>query len=320
VLQKLPWRRLCVAATPSEEGVLTCLLSESAMPVSEPVAPPPLPTPAPCRRASRGWLWALLGIVLLSGAGTVALTQCPWFVNAVAGKDGKGVTQNIDALEDRVRMLESRLDAQQAQPATVQDSDAALADTVKNLQAQVAQLQSAQKADGQNAQAWVAAAFAFWDLRNAVNQGRGFAPQLAALHDASEHDAVANAQMGILFSYTAGVPTLAQLHDELAAHEPAVEISDDQSDAPVWQNCIKKILGHLVSVHALHQPQFDALENALAGGDDSAALSAFNALPEDAKQKLSGWQAKLQSRIAVDDALHIMAVHFASPPSNGENP
>jgi hypothetical protein len=256
----------------------------------------------------------LLAIFILAGAGSVALLQWPWVRDIVAGGENEQTSQDIAALQKRVTALEARIDMQSelpaaqpaataAQPTPVNADVAALGDTVKNLQTEVAQLQG-------QAQKSLAAAFAFWDLRDAVNRGQAFAPQLAALRNAAGGDASVTEPASRLDAYAAtGVPSLAQLHDMLLAQEPAAT-APPLPETPSLGDRAKSILRNLVSVHPLHDAQFAALENALDAGDAAATAEAFRALPAEAQQHLAAWQEKLTARLEADQALRALQAHF----------
>lgn len=281
-------------------------------------------------------------IIVVAGAGVVAALRCPWVTQhfiapAATVMPNTQSAQNaraIAALEDRVRMLEARTAAPVQQPAAGNDGAAAnaLADTIKTLQAQVAQLQGESRNRQRQTQQWVAAALAFWDLRQTVDAGAPFAARLAAFDDAVKAGSAANApdidtQTAILFSHTAGVATAAQLRADLMAHEPAImgaPVTDAADQAPSWREEWKTraldALSRLISVRPLHNAAFDAVEDALAQGDAGAAQSAFARLPDDAQKDLASWDAQFQERVAVDAALNRLATDFGASSNDGASP
>ncbi|MDE1900652.1 MAG: hypothetical protein KGI37_03275 [Alphaproteobacteria bacterium] len=299
--------------------------------------------PAAPRKKSRSRKMLGMGlvVVLIAGAGGVAALRCPWVTQhfiapAATVMPNTQSVQNaraIAALEDRVRMLEART-AAPVQPAAGNDGTAAnaLADTVKTLQAQVAQLQGESRNRQRQTRQWVAAALAFWDLRQTVDAGAPFATRLAAFDDAVKAGSAANApdidtQTAILFSHTAGVATAAQLRADLMAHEPAIAnapVADAADQASSWREEWKAraldALSRLISVRPVHNAAFDAVEDALARGDAAAAQSAFTRLPDDAQKDLASWDAQLQERVAVDAALNRLATDFGASSNDGASP
>jgi uroporphyrinogen-III synthase len=327
VLQTLPWRRLCVAKTPTEEDVLACLQLETSMIETKPLPPltPPLVRSAHMKK-SRGWLWGILGIVLVAAVGSFVILQCPWTHNpakqseATQGKSHDN--KDIAALDQRLQLLEAHLDAQnetaataQKSSPTLQNSDAQIATlnaAVKNLQMQMTQLQGqAQKA--------MVAAFAFSELREAIHSGTGFASQLAAWRAAANGDTDLSKTSEKLEPYASrGVQTLPQLHELLTAQEMKAATPEIGEVSNGWKEHIKSILQNLIqnliSVHSLHDPQFLVIEQKLDAGDAQGALNAFDGLPSATQQQLTAWREQLQARLTVDDAVRAIGVHLMTPP------
>ena len=311
VLQTLPWQRLQVARRPTEEDVLACLSSDDPMTLPETKT-----APIAAAKKKRCWPWFMLCIIILAAAMAAALIHSPWAQRVgyvpVAGGENAQTIADLAALQQRVQILEHRLDtlketpvAQEA-PQTGNSADvAALNDTVKNLQAQITQLQN-------QSQKSLAAAMAFWDLRDVARGGRPFATQLAALRAASAGDAATTEQAARLDAYaTSGAPTFAQLRDVLVQTEPAAADAP-LPESPTWRQRLQSLLQNLVSVHPLNDPQFAALENALNASDGLAASEAFKALPMNAQQHLAAWREKFDARMTVDDALHALQMHFSA--------
>jgi len=115
-------------------------------------------------------------------------------------------------------------------------------------------------------------------------------------------------------------PSLPQLREELAALESAAPPPPDPNAAPTFWDHVKRILQPLISVRPLHDPRFTDLETALASGDAQAALDASKFLPDEARPALALWQAKLEQRTALDNALRDFAARFAAPQAKGDTP
>ncbi|MDE2028977.1 MAG: uroporphyrinogen-III synthase [Alphaproteobacteria bacterium] len=343
VLQSLPWKRLCVAATPNEEGILACLdpiRSEPEDPMTQTKPADPAPPVPPAKKQKCGW--GLMFAVLLAAAVTVGLTQYSLVLALRPSADMKRMKSEIAALQTRVAALEKTGAQKQAPvaaagaivPASVFASppdqtkvadvkanaalSASLSAAVKDLRTQVAGIKDAQQGGRQDAQKRIATVVAFWDLRREAEAGKPFAAQLAALHAASAGDDTAIAQVSSLFPYSAGVATFAQLRAQLAALEPRIATPEEKSAPPtVAQNFIQQaahIMHELISVRPLHDPQCAALEEALDAYDATAAQSAFDALPVSAKATLATWHEKLAARASVDKAVTALAAHYERLP------
>ncbi len=301
VLKLLPWRRLRVAASPTADDVIASLQTEIFMAQTE-TKIPSLP-PAPGKRKRGGFM---IGMVLLAGAGSVAIVKCPFFVPP------QPPPANTALLEKRIANLETKLNTLTEIPAPV-PADPALADTVRNLQNEVAQIQSVSTQNQQAAHQWVAAAFAFWDLREAAHAGRPFTAPFATLRKMSNNPVVAE-QAVLLESFAASPPPpLAQLKEELMTSEASITAPTVTQAAPTWRDKIKAALGTLVVVHPLHNPSFADVEKALDSGTAQDALDAFRFLPEDTQHQLTDWKSKLEARVAVDNAVAALGISFTAP-------
>jgi hypothetical protein len=182
--------------------------------------------------------------------------------------------------------------------------------SVKNLQAQV---ESQSSLDLQAAKKLVAAVVSFWDLREAALHGLPFAPQLTSLRSNADGDIIIGEQAARLAPYAdSGFPTLAQLRETLGAEEAKLAAPDAAPESvPTLWSRIKIILRPLLTVHAAHRAELVALEKALETGQDDQAREAFKALPQELQNDLADWQAKLETRADIDEALRILSAHFA---------
>jgi hypothetical protein len=156
----------------------------------------------------------------------------------------------------------------------------------------------------------------FMDLRDAANAGRDFTSQLKALHAVAGKDAVLSELVSKLEPYAASPPpTVAQLRVMLASEEANISAPATPIENADWWARIKNTMRPLISVHPLHGGEFTTVEQALDAGDTDSALQAFKDLPEEDKSKLSSWQSRLQARAGLNNALHDLVTHFASPAS-----
>ncbi len=326
VLQTLPWRRLRVAAKPEEEAVLTCLKSEIFMTPTEKTPLPSEPAPRACGWRKTRWACRFLTAAVLVGLGAAGVLYCPLvtpFISALPKPP------ELTALEQRMDILEKRLNEPHEQEAAVTPpapsapvDTISASDVVKTFETRLAQIESKNAQDRQATQKLIAETLAFWDLRQTVQEGRAFTSQLEALLAASSGDAVAAELLAKLAPY-ANVPTpvLPRLREALTVAEtetPAPVATQDT--AASWWARIKAALQPLVAVRPLLDPRFAAVENALDSGEAPAALNAVRALPDDVRQSLAAWQAKLESRVAIDDALKTLSAHFTAPPTQGSVP
>jgi uroporphyrinogen-III synthase len=330
MLQTLPWRQLRVAANPAEEDVIACLQTEFAAPEPDPAsAAPPTPfIPLPPRAKKRPALWGVLGIILLTAVGSAAWLQYP-LIQAFPVRQPTAPESDLALLQQRVQILEARLDTQNEVTAAAPQAPTAAADTaeitaltesVKNLQSQLAQMRG-------ETQKTIAAALAFWNLREAAKSDHGFAAALDTLRsvtisDVTISDVTISEQAARLDPYAAtGMPTWPQLRESLAAEEASIDdTAGDAETATGWWTRIKSVLRHLVSVHPAHNLAFTPIESDLDSGDGPAALEAFKALPFDAQQHLAAWHEKLQGRTTIDDALQKLSAAFTASGSQDSTP
>ena len=320
VLKLLPWRQLRVAATPAEEEILACLQRESFMTQSETPLPEPstISSPPPRKPKSGKKLWVFLAAFLLLLIGALALAK---FIersppsSAVSTKP----TLDISELDRRLTTLEARVDKLSENGASSSAANAPDSEIVKNLQNQITQLQNQNKDGAESARKIIAAAFAFWDLREAAKAGRPFASQLSDLRNATTDDAATAAQIAKLAPYAANPPpTLAQLRESLAAQEASLPPPPATEANPTLWTRILALLRPFISVHPLRNPALETLEKTLDSGDDQGALAAFKTLSDDARQKLSAWGNDLDARAQIGAALQAMTVSFATPAPRAE--
>ncbi|MGB9153409.1 MAG: uroporphyrinogen-III synthase [Alphaproteobacteria bacterium] len=314
VLKLLPWRQLRVAASPSEEEVLACLQREQPMTQIDPPHSSPSATPGRLRGKIFS-AWVILGLLLLGfGISVVLVKQPPLSSPPVIVHTQPA--PDIAALEQRITVLETRVASLTEIPAATPPAatNEALADTVKNLQAQIALMQNQGKDSQQSARKLMASAFAFWDLREAAKNGRPFAAPLATLRAASGDNAAITGSISKLEPYaTTPPPTMPQLRETLTAQETSLPAPTPLETPPSLWERVKTIMQPLVSVHPVHNPQFAGLETALDSGDAQAALENFKPLPDEAQKRLAAWHATLEARAAVDDTLRILGSTFTAP-------
>jgi len=256
----------------------------------------PSSPPSKCADRKKCWLWGLLIIFILAGAGSVALKQCPFLYPPPS-------LPHIAALEKRIEILESHTN--QSAP------DSGLTNKIDALQNQIAQLQN-QTNQQISSRKIISETLAFLDMRDAARQGKSFTESLAALRVACGDDASLGEPLAKLEPYATDVPpTLAQLRETLATQEAA--ITPEPEFNPNFLDRLKTIFRPLISVRPLHDAHYAALESALDSGDAQAALTAFTALPETAQKNLATWQSKLQARAALEEALRHLTTALTIP-------
>lgn len=327
VLKLLPWRRVRFAASPSEENVLASLQTEFPMTQTEPMSPPPPANPSceigsSCGKVSctvKGLSIVFLFVAAIIGFAAFAkrtwLHPAPVLVQTQAAPDNAALEQRVAALERQFAAL-AEIPAVAPTTTATGANDATATNTIKNLESQIAQLQNQGKDGQRSTRKLISFAFAFWDMREAAENGRSFATQLAALRAASVNDAAMAEQIAKLEPYAANPPpTLPQLRGTLAAQEAAIPTRSVPGDETSLWNRIAALFRPLISVHPLHNPGLVPLEKALDSGDAQAASDMFKALPADTQTKLSAWQADLEARNLIDAALRAMAASFTSAPA-----
>jgi hypothetical protein len=261
----------------------------------------------------------------LFALGFFAFTRCPYFSSSPAKDQTAQMTlleKRIDALETKVNSL---TEVAAAVPSAPSAEDLSLQDTVKNLQAQMADIQSHSDQGQESARQSVSAAFAFWDLREATKSGGPFTAELAAFRQ-SESNPEMRAEADALTSYAGSPPpNLSELTQELHDLEPSLSnpVSHDEP-LTVWQKT-KTALGSFISIHPLHNRELADVEKALASGSAADAFDAYRFLPPEIQHQLAPWGEKLEARLTVDKTVatlrtSLMAPVASAPSAAGSTP
>jgi hypothetical protein len=256
------------------------------------------------------------------------------------GIDPAQTSQKFSEIEQQIQTINSRIDDLNAhmnkepvgtapvmqnpeasssiETLTHMQSDlAALSSAVSGLQVEVKQAGSSAAATQQTAQATLAAAIAFIQLRSAAESGRGFISELAGLRSAAPDDSRFRETLDKLVPYAEkGAPVIGVLREEFMNLEaPTTEAIDKASAQNWWQRILAELKG-LISIRPLHGNDAtgaDAeVENALAVGDVDAAITAAKTLPPEAQDVLKDWLAQAQARAAIDTALHDLSDRFVA--------
>jgi hypothetical protein len=312
-----------------------------ATPTPEPDAMDEQPPKKSC--AKKKGVCFLMALAVLIG-GLALLHYCPWFIRAHSGMMGgdEAAQAQIEGLDRRVKALESRANASNASgaspstaaPAAPEDAKADTAGAASlarvqgdliALSAAMSALQTEVKATGVTAAetreasaAQIASVVAYMQLREAEAAGRPFIDELTLLRVAARSDSAMQTLAAKLDPYAAaGAPALAALRDELIAREPVVTVAVAKGAAQNWWQRILAELQGLVSVRPLHGGEGDALARleASLGKGSAAALEAFKELPADAQHSLADWQARLEARQHVDEAVAAIAARFTALPT-----
>jgi hypothetical protein len=164
----------------------------------------------------------------------------------------------------------------------------------------------------------IASVVAFFELREMAVSGRAYMDELTSFRDVSKTDAVLQTPLAKLEPYAAtGVPTLADLHGVLLAHEPNVEVAIAKGTAEHWWQRLLAELQAVITVRHVTGGEGDTLsqlEKSLWKGG-IAEREAFKQLPADAQNDLADWQKQFDARQQVDQALHDIAARFTSLPA-----
>lgn len=282
----------------------------------------------------------LLLVVILAAA--VAFVQTrpqptpPQTSVGVAGAN-EALQAEMESLTARVQTLEAKVEKwdegapvaaapESAKPDMTKAAELArLQSDMVALSSAMAGLQTEVKATGATATAardvsttLVASVVAFFQLREAAGSGRPFPDELASFREASKTDASLQMPIAKLQPYAAeGVPTLADLHGVLLAHEPNVEVEIAKGAAENWWQRLLAELQAVITVRHVTGGAGDVLtqlERSLWKGG-AAEQEAFKQLPADAQKNLAGWQKQFDARHEVDQALRDIASRFTSLPA-----
>jgi hypothetical protein len=248
-------------------------------------------------------------------------------------------TADVTGLSEKMAALDARLAALQSQPPTtgaaadpaaldkLSKENAALRDDVAALKAQLAAVDQALTARGQDASG-VAFALAVGNLGGALSTARPFAAELTALTDLAARDPALAAQVKELTAplasrAAAGVPTLVELQSRFPATAraivdaakqaapAAVENTESQSwyQRPLgWLSSAGDWLSRQVSVRPVGEVAGDdagarvaRAEVRLSQNDLAGAVKELEGLSEPAATAAAGtWLGDAQARLAVD--------------------
>lgn len=355
---------------PGSEGEPVVLPEPEPEAASSPDAPE---TQQPARRRA-GFLAPVLGGVLAAGAGFGLAQYVPagWPIADTASLEQKIEMQaaaiaslktrieNLGTLDARIAGLEGqpqpdlaplmatladlngRLAALEAKPIEQADSSAALAETVRQLQADLALLQSggavseaaqanaaalAAEAEAKLQEAEAAAAqmraeaeavteaaktrAAFATFQDAVNSGAPFADLLPGLGLALPDSLQAMAETG--------VPNLKSLQDSFPdAARLALEAALRADMGDSWTERATSFFRSQTGARSLAPREGndpDAIlsraEAALTGGDVAQALSEVSALPEPAQTAIAAWRSSAEQHEAASKAMQYIAGKIA---------
>ncbi len=214
------------------------------------------------------------------------------------------LSQRIEVLEERLRTLSQEALPQRTGNAGVADEE------IKQLREEIARKDAAGE---RAARRILAAAFAFWELRESAKQGGIFAPQLSALLAASVNETEIFDLATKLKPYASEeTPTAASLRVMLAEAEKDIPLSATES-GKTWVQRIKEVFRPLISIRRAHDTRFDPVEKALDADDPAQAVRAFDALPEEVKKNLASWRSKLEARTEIDAGIDALTAAFISP-------
>jgi len=248
----------------------------------------------------------LVGVSLIIFAAYAALGLRP------VKNFGVSEATKIDEVDQRLAAVEKQLGA--AVPAQATGAPIPLGPLTEEVDKLKAQVENKDSQTQMVAQKFVAEAFAFWDLRDAVRIGQPFAPELAILRNAAAGHAEILDLTAKLDAYALlPTATISQLRESFATESKAAVSSS--AEPLTFLDRVKAMLAPLISFRSIHDVRFAAVEKALDSGNGAAALEAVKALPEDLQKGLSAWQARLEARVALDDAIRAIGAHFTTPPA-----
>jgi len=272
--------------------------------------------PAASSKKKKGFVWGGLIVVVLAAL-IIVVPRLSFFQPPVDGRPdplppGKFITKEEPPVESPREISDAK------PPLTTTDTTSA--ETIKNLQAQIVALQNQNNQSQPSARKWVAAAVAFWDLRDAAKNGHSFAPQLATLRASADDDVNLLEQARKLEPYAdEKILTFMQLLEKLQKEEATLSPSVEETNQSFWGR-LKIVFRPLISVHPLHDTSYIALEKSLDDEDGARALETFKDLSLATQTKLSLWHTELEKRVALDAALHELTALFTAPPSQGLTP
>jgi hypothetical protein len=239
----------------------------------------------------------------------------------------EALQRQVDALSTKTEQPADTATGKQstADIARLQSDVTALSAAVNGVQSEIKRTGSSAEQSQKITQGALSTAIAFIQLRETALSGQPFAAELAAMRNAARSDGAFQEQLAKLEPYaTKGVPTLAGLQSDLLAHESAATAAADRASAKTLLDKIMAELKTLVSVRPMHGDTgtdssvggFTPMENALARGNIGTALDDLKAMPTPTQTELNGWRENAEARQQIQDALRVMADHFAATANN----
>lgn len=322
---------------------------------SNPAGPIPKPDPQPPKRGG-GFVAPLLGGVLAAAVGFGVAQVVPegWPLApttdlrqqiddqaaAISQLEARlaGVERqpapDLSPLMDTLATLNGRMAALETGPAERAEDNAALAEAVARLQADLtalqtsgpvpanvtalaaaaearlreAEAQAAQlKADAEALNKAAATRAAFVALQSAATSGQPFAAELAALSSDAPEALAAHAETGL--------PSLAALQESFPeAARAALEAALRADMGESWTERATSFFRSQTGARSLTPREGtdpDAIlsraEAALAKGDLTATLAELTTLPDAAQNAIGGWRMQAETRLAAVRALQDMA-------------
>lgn len=343
----------------SEDPVAPIVMAE---PVDEKAAPEPPAKPAPAPRV--GFVAPLIGGVLAAAAGFGLAQVVPngWPLQGTAALEQQIAlqSQTIAALEGRLATIEAakvpdisplmetlaalngRIAALETGPAERTEENAALAETLAKLQAQITELSTAAPTGQAPVPANITALAAEAEAR--LKEAEAQAAQMKAEAEALTRAAVAQAALGRLKSaidtgtpYAAilpdlgvdvppalqshaetGLPSLADLQASFPeAARQALEAALRADMGDTWTERATSFLRSQTGARSLTPREGtdpDAIlsraEAALGAGDLALVLQELASLPESAKGPIAPWAAQAEARQAGLQALDALAARI----------
>jgi len=253
---------------------------------------------------------------------------------AVAGYAAKEILPGMDLRPASVTINDPRVDAieirleemakafNQLPQKTESQEDQQVAGSVSvapEIEERLRRLEDADAKTSTEVRRVLARAFAYMDLRSAVDVGAPFSRQMEKLRSVFSGNSAVDGAVSVLATAAgSGVPTFAALGGELVDVARHLKKKSVKTEASSWLDMFKAAVESLISVRSAKDDRLDGVFRALAANDSAAALSAVDALPVELRDGLSQWREKLVLKSNAERALQSIADEIGNASAQGE--
>ena len=273
-----------------------------------------------------GIVGAVVTVVVIGAAGFNKRDQIHQWLLADDDARLNQLEEKIGALSGRLDQLDQQTAQVSREPPDTARLEGQIADLKRSVPAEglilrlTERVEAAERAERELSQTQAAAAallLTIGQLRDAVDRGDRFAPELAAARQTAR-----DSDTALLDSFASGADTGIERRDQLLREFPALKdkLLEQEADAgePGLWNAIGRHLHKLVSVRRMDGQGNDAeavlarADAAFKDSDWDHAIEAMRALPGPYLATADDWLRQARLRLAADRALSQLAAAAAA--------